>query len=102
VSTSLRQGYGWKGICMNLIENPDQAKRLARAIVSDVAIYNREKVEEGIKNDTIFELLAEQLAEGKQHFISRVSSELAESNIFEIAIVDVLIKRAGKIESTIW
>ena len=87
---------------MNLIENPDQAKRLARAIVSDVAIYNREKVEEGIKNDTIFELLAEQLAEGKQHFISRVSSELAESNIFEIAIVDVLIKRAGKIESTIW
>lgn len=87
---------------MNLIDNPEQARRLARAIVSDVAIYNREKVEEGIKNDTIFELLTDQLDEGRQHFITRVVPELAASNIFELAIVDVLIKRSGKIESSIW
>jgi hypothetical protein len=87
---------------MNLIDNPDQAKRLARAIISDVAIYNREKVESGIKDDSIFELLADEIAEGRQHFVSRVTPELAGSNIFEIALVDVLIKRAGKIESPIW
>ncbi len=87
---------------MSLIENPDQAKRLARAIISDVALYNREKVETGIKNDTIFELLHEELEEGRQHFVSRVGPQLAASNIYDIAIVDVLIKRAGKIESTIW
>jgi hypothetical protein len=87
---------------MNLIENPDQAKRLARAILSDVAIYNREKLEEGIKNDTVFELLKDELEEGRQHFASRVSSPLASSNIYDIAVVDVFIKRAGKIESTIW
>ena len=87
---------------MNLIENPDQAKRLARAIMSDVALYNREKVEAGIKNDNIFEVLREELEEGRQHFNSRVAPQLASSNIFDIAIVDVLIKRAGKIESSIW
>ncbi|MBU5636051.1 hypothetical protein KOM00_04825 [Geomonas sp. Red69] len=87
---------------MSLIENQDQARRLARAIVSDVALYNREKVEQGIKEDNIFELLNDQLAEGREHFQSRVSKELAESNIFDIAVVDVLIKRAGKIESNIW
>ncbi|HEY5975988.1 MAG TPA: hypothetical protein VIU41_14735 [Geobacteraceae bacterium] len=87
---------------MSLIDNPDQAKRLARAIISDVAIYNRDKVEEGIKNDTIFELLAEQLEEGRQHFVSRISPALASTNIFDLAVVDVLIKRAGKIESSIW
>lgn len=87
---------------MNLIDNPDQARRLARAIVSDVAIYNREKVEEGIKNDSIFEILAEQLEEGREHFRSRVAPELSGSNIYELAVVDVLIKRAGKIESSIW
>jgi spore germination protein GerM len=87
---------------MALIENPDQAKRLARAIISDVALYNREKVEEGIKNDNIFEILKDELEEGRQHFISRVAEPLATSNIFEIAVVDVLIKRAGKIESSIW
>jgi hypothetical protein len=87
---------------VNLIDNPDQARRLARAILSDVAIYNRDKVEEGIRNDTIFEVLTDQLEEGRQHFNSRVAPELAASNIFDLAIVDVLIKRAGKIESTIW
>jgi hypothetical protein len=87
---------------MTLIDNPDQARRLARAIISDVAIYNREKVTDGIKNDRIFELLENELQEGRQHFISRITPELAATNIFDLAIVDVLIKRAGKIESTIW
>jgi hypothetical protein len=87
---------------MSLIDNPEQARRLARAIISDVAIYNREKVEQGIKNDTIFELLTEELDEGRQHFNTRVTPEIAQSNVFELAVVDVLIKRSGKIESTIW
>jgi hypothetical protein len=87
---------------MNVIDNPDQAKRLARAIISDVAIYNKEKVESGIKNDDIFDTLQEQLEEGRQHFFSRVSSDLNPEQIYDLAVVDVLIKRAGKIESSIW
>ncbi len=87
---------------MSLIDNPAQANRLARAILSDVALYNKEKVEEGIKNDSIFDLLTEELEEGRQHFFSRVTPEVASSNIYEIAVVDVLIKRAGKIKSSIW
>jgi predicted NBD/HSP70 family sugar kinase len=87
---------------MTLIDNADLAKRLARAIISDVAIYNPEKVVEGIKNDNLFEILQDQLAEGRQHFASRVVPELAASNIFELAIVDILIKRSAKIESSIW
>ena len=87
---------------MAMIDNPEQAKRLARAIISDVAIYNREKVENGIKNDNIFDLLRDELEEGRQHFFSRVPPEFNPAAIFDLAVVDVLIKRAGKIESTIW
>lgn len=87
---------------MALIDNQDLAKRLARAILSDVAMYNKEKVEQGIKNDTIFDLLQEELEEGRQHFLTRVSMELNPDIIYETAVVDVLIKRAGKIESSIW
>jgi len=87
---------------MNLIENPDQARRLARAILSDVAIYNREKVEAGIKNDNLFEILTDELEEGRQHYNSRISPDLTGVNYFDLAIVDVLVKRAGKIESDIW
>lgn len=87
---------------MNMIDNPDSAKRLARAIISDVAMYNREKVESGIKNDNIFDVLQEELEEGRQHFFSRVPPELNPQALYDIALVDVLIKRAGKIESSIW
>jgi len=87
---------------MNMIDNPDQATRLARAILSDVAMYNKEKVENGIKNDNIFDVLKEELEEGRQHFLSRVSTDINPDLVYEIAVVDVLIKRAGKIESSIW
>lgn len=87
---------------MNIITSRDQAARLARAIVSDVAIYNQEKVEKGIKNDNIFEALHEEIEEGRQHFYSRVAPELEPEKIFDLTLVDVLIKRAGKIESPIW
>ena len=87
---------------MSTIDNPELAKRLARAILSDVAMYNPEKVENGIKNDNIFDVLKEELEEGRLHFFSRVSPDLNPDNIYDIAVVDVLIKRAGKIESSIW
>jgi hypothetical protein len=86
-----------------LVDNPDLAFRLARAIISDIALYNQDKVKEGIKNDNIFEILAEELKEGREHFHSRVSPEMPNrDHLYERAIVDVMIKQAGKIESSIW
>ncbi|NIQ93686.1 MAG: hypothetical protein GWO11_05630 [Desulfuromonadales bacterium] len=86
-----------------LVDNPDLAFRLARAIISDIALYNQDKVKEGIKNDNIFDVLAEELQEGREHFHSRVSPELDErDHLFDRAVVDVMIKQAGKIESSIW
>jgi hypothetical protein len=86
-----------------LVENPDLAFRLARAIVSDIALYNQDKVKEGIKNDNIFDLLAEELDEGREHFHSRVSEQITDrDHLYDRAVVDVMIKQAGKIESSIW
>ncbi|MCK9172521.1 hypothetical protein [Desulfuromonas thiophila] len=85
------------------VEDPDLAFRLARAIVSDIALYNPEKVAEGIRNDNIFDLLAEELQEGREHFHERVSAAIAGRDaLYDRAIVDVMIKQAGKIESSIW
>nr|WP_320049048.1 hypothetical protein [uncultured Desulfuromonas sp.] len=85
------------------VEDPELAFRLARAIVSDIALYNPDKVEEGIRNDNIFDLLAEELQEGREHFAERVSETLENRDqLFDRAIVDVMIKQAGKIESSIW
>ena len=86
-----------------LVDNPKLAFRLARAIVSDIALYNPEKVKEGIKNDSVFEILADELEEGREHFYGRVSPDLSDrGHLYDRAIVDVMIKQAGKIESSIW
>ncbi len=86
-----------------LVDNPKLAFRLARAIVSDIALYNQEKVKEGIKNDSVFDVLADELQEGRDHFFGRVSPDLDDrDHLYDRAIVDVMIKQAGKIESSIW
>lgn len=85
------------------VSDPQVALRTARAIVSDIALYNPDKVEKGIKEDSIFDLLAQELQEGREHFYSRVTAQIEDPDaLFDRAVVDVLIKRAGNIESPIW
>jgi response regulator RpfG family c-di-GMP phosphodiesterase len=50
----------------------DEARRLARLILSDIIIYHPAKVEEGIRDDTFFEVLKEEIDEGRQYYDSRV------------------------------
>jgi len=88
---------------MRLIRNPDEAKRLARTILSDILLYNQAKVKEGIERDSLFQVLTEELAEGKKYYESMVDEEVRETtNFFNEAVVDVLLKQGGRIKSEIW
>ena len=88
---------------MKQIKTPEEARRLARTILSDILLYNQAKVKEGIEKDSLFEILTEELAEGKKYYESMVEADLrGNTNIFNEAVVDVLIKQAGKIKSEIW
>ncbi len=53
--------------------NPAQeaALRLARIIVSDIALYNAKKVDEGVLNGTFFELLRNEIEEGRKLYEER-------------------------------
>ncbi len=85
------------------ITDHEKAKRLARTILSDISLYNQPKIEKGIKNDNLFDLLEEDLQKGLELYRSRVSPEISsQTNYFNIAVVDILIKNGGKIESDIW
>ncbi len=50
----------------------DEARRLARLILSDIVIYHLEKVEEGIRDDNFFDVLKTEIAEGRAYYDSRV------------------------------
>ena len=50
----------------------DEARRLARLILSDIVIYHPAKVDAGIREDNFFEVLKEEIAEGRNYYESRV------------------------------
>jgi CheY-like chemotaxis protein/DNA-directed RNA polymerase subunit RPC12/RpoP len=61
----------------------DEARRLARLILSDIIIYHAAKVEQGIRNNTFFEVLRNEIDEGRQYYDSRVPVRVRrDSEIF--------------------
>jgi len=86
-----------------LIDTPEAANRLARAIASDLSLYNEAKIKDGIENDTVFSVLQDEIAEGRAHYESRVDPKLlGSSNFYDRALVDVILARKGHIKSKIW
>ncbi len=87
---------------MALIDKEEAARRLARAIASDLSLYNEEKIVRGIKADNLFTELAEEIEEGRTLYKSRVSPELYQRNLYDRALVDILVRSKAHIESVMW
>ncbi len=87
---------------MALIETEEAARRLARAIASDLSLYNEEKIMEGIQNDNLFSTLSEELEEGRALFKSRVSPDLFAKNFYDRAVIDILVRAKGHVQSKMW
>ncbi len=88
---------------MATITDPEAAKRLARAIASDIALYNDQKVKQGVEGDSFFDLMAKEIEEGRQHYNLKVDASLrTKTNFFDRAIVDVILKRRGHLKTKIW
>jgi hypothetical protein len=87
---------------MALIETEEAARRLARAIASDLSLYNEEKIVKGIQEDNLFPGIAEEIEEGRALFKSRVAPALYPKNFYERALVDILVKSKGHVKSKAW
>jgi hypothetical protein len=84
------------------LRDEESARRLARAIASDISIYNEAKIIKGIEDDNLFEILEEQIEEGRSHYNSKVPEELQTKNFFNRAIIDIILKNKAHIKSKIW
>jgi hypothetical protein len=87
---------------MALIETEEAARRLARAIASDLSLYNEEKIVEGVVGDNLFDVLADEIEEGRALFKSRVAPELYKKNYYDRAIIDILVRSKGHVQSPLW
>jgi hypothetical protein len=87
---------------MALIETEEAARRLARAIASDLSLYNEEKIVEGVTHDNLFDVLSDEIEEGRALFKSRVAAELYAKNFYDRAIIDILVRGKGNVKSKMW
>ena len=87
---------------MALIDKPDRARQLARAIASDLSLYHEKKILEGIERDTLFDVMRDEIEEGRALYKSRVTPEIFSLGLYDRALVDVMLKAKGHVKSRIW
>jgi hypothetical protein len=56
-----------------------KARRLARALISDLISYFPEKKEEGLRKGTLKDLFSEEIKKSYQEFVDQIGREFAES-----------------------
>jgi hypothetical protein len=68
-----------------------KAKRLARALVSDIVAYFPGKREEGIRDGTLKQLFREEIKKSYEEYVEQIGREFAETTThFQDALNDVL------------
>jgi hypothetical protein len=75
-----------------LANDPNQkARRLARALVSDMVTYQPQKRDEGLRDGSLKQLFREEIKKSYEEYVDQVGKEFAEStNHFQDALNDVL------------
>ncbi len=74
----------------------ERAKRLARAIVSDIYLYNTPKAEEAIRNNTFFSVFAAELREGQKLYDNRIPQEIRSQRDFFKETIQEFIENKKK------
>ena len=74
----------------------EKAQRLARIIVSDIALYNQEKVEAGVRDGNFYDVLQDEIAEGKRLYESRVSEDILGMGDFLSEAFENFIERQSQ------
>ncbi|HEX6600410.1 MAG TPA: hypothetical protein VF034_13920 [Gemmatimonadaceae bacterium] len=68
-----------------------KAKRLARALVSDIVTYFPQKREEGLRDGTLKQLFRDEIKKSYEEYVDQVGRDFAESTThFQEALNDVL------------
>jgi hypothetical protein len=68
-----------------------KAKRLARALVSDMVAYQPQKRDEGVRNGSLKQLFREEIKKSYEEYVDQMGREFAEATThFQDALNDVL------------
>ena len=73
---------------------------MARIIVSDIALYYQDRVDDGIRHGNWSDLLAREIKEARNLFKDRFPSvEIQNSKILEASFIDLFEKRRQELDA---
>jgi predicted Zn finger-like uncharacterized protein len=71
-----------------------KARRFARIIVSDIVLYNQARVEEGVRSGSFYQIMADDIGEGRALYLSRVPEEITSGTSYlEEAFADLIARK---------
>jgi response regulator RpfG family c-di-GMP phosphodiesterase len=70
----------------------DEARRLARLILSDIVIYNADKVEQGIRSGNFFEILKNEIEDGRAYYESKVPHRIRQRTEFFTEVLQQFVQ----------
>lgn len=91
-STPVAASPGKRPVNPFLANDPNlKARRLARALVSDMIAYLPDKRQEGLRDGTLKQLFREEIKKSYEEYVDQVGKEFADSTKhFEEALNDLL------------
>lgn len=87
----LQRGGALGGAQSDDAKKHDEARRFARLLVSEIKLYNESKVDQGRKNNDIYERLKEDIDRSRQMYDERIGDDVRKvSNYFYDELVRIL------------
>ena len=81
-----------------MVQDPNQkARRLARALVSDLVVYHPEKRQQGIRDGTLAMLFKDEIEKSWQEYVEQIGAELAKSTPFWVEALNEILAGGAKV-----
>jgi len=81
-----------------MVQDPKQkARRLARALVSDLVVYHPEKRQQGLRDGTLPQLFKDEIEKSWQEYVEQVGQEVAKSTPFWAEALNEILGGGNKV-----
>ncbi|MGH7570034.1 MAG: hypothetical protein ACREL9_13875, partial [Gemmatimonadales bacterium] len=81
-----------------LVQDPKQkARRLARALISDMLVYHPEKRQQGIRDGTLPQLFKDEIEKSRLEYVEQVGQEMASGTPFWTEALNEILAGGNKL-----
>ena len=81
-----------------MVQDPKQkARRLARALVSDLVVYHPDKRQQGLRDGTLPQLFKDEIEKSWREYVEQVGAELAKTTSFWAEALNEILAGGNKV-----